>query len=145
MTFTLPNKALLIALLTLLAIPTSVFADGEMIEFYCPSCRYRQRVSQGFHAEDRDRNVQSIIVVCERSHQIRSIKIPLDPKAPVTGVPLVGRQYGTGRSDLLGVRLPRFLVPGNTCPLFPINAYLEHNICPVDGQPGLQYNLVGYF
>jgi hypothetical protein len=100
---------------------------------------------QGFNADDERRNVQSIIVVCERTREIRSIRIPIDPAAPVQGEPLVARQYGTGRSDLLGLRLPRFLVPGNTCPLFPITAYLEHNVCPLDGRPGIQYAVVVYF
>jgi hypothetical protein len=139
------RKAFLIALFAIFIYPSPVLSDGEILEFYCPSCGYRQRLTQGASPRDQARNVQSIIVVCERSREIRSIKIPLDPDLPVTEEPLVGRQYGTGRSELLGLRLPRFLVPGNTCPLYPITAYLEHNICPVDGRRGIQYAVVEYF
>ena len=73
------NGALLCAVLALISIPTSVHADGEILEFSCPSCGYRQRLPQGSDAGDLERNVQSIIVVCERSREIRSIRIPLDP------------------------------------------------------------------
>ncbi len=135
----------LMAALTLTLFPTPALSDGEVLELACPSCGYRQHLVQGFNADDERRNVQSIIVVCERTREIRSIRIPIDPAAPVQGEPLVARQYGTGRSDLLGLRLPRFLVPGNTCPLFPITAYLEHNVCPLDGRPGIQYAVVVYF
>jgi len=139
------KKAVLFGLLVMLVSPYRALSDGEVLEFSCASCGYKQRFAQGWDAQDQMRNTQSIIVVCERSREIRSIKIPLNPEAPVMGEPLAGRQYGTGRSDLLGIRLPRFLVPGNTCPLFPITAYLEHNICPVDGKPGIRYTVVGYF
>jgi hypothetical protein len=138
-------RSVLIGLVAVLVLPSAALSDGEVIEFSCASCGYKQRFAQGWDAQDQTRNIQSIIVVCERSREIRSIKIPLDPQVPVTGEPLMGRQYGTGRSEVLGVRLPRFLVPGNTCPLFPITAYLEHNICPVDGKPGIRYTVVGYF
>lgn len=139
------TRAVFLALFALISVPSIACADGEILEFSCPSCGYRQRLPQGSDARDLARNVQNIIVVCERSHQIRSIRIPLDPDAPVKGEPLLARQYGTGKSELLGRRLPRFLVPGNTCPLFPVTAYLEHNICPIDGQPGIDYMVVGYF
>lgn len=128
-----------------LCAPHPGHAEGEILEFYCQSCGYRERFAQGFDQADEAKNVQRIIVVCERNHQIRSIKIPLDPKLPVNGEPLLARQYGTGYSDLLGMTLPKFLVPGNTCPLFPITGYLERNICPVDGRAGLAYTVVEYF
>lgn len=135
----------LVAALALTLFPTSALSDGEVLELACPSCGYREHLVQGFTADEQRRNVQSIIVVCERTREIRSIRIPIDPAAPVQGEPLVARQYGTGRSELLGLRLPRFLVPGNTCPLFPITAYLEHNVCPLDGRAGIRYAVVGYF
>jgi len=139
------RKAHLIALLAFISVPTTAFGDGEILEFRCPSCGLKQRFAQGANEDDIARNVQTIIVVCERSRQIRTIQIPLDPAEPVRGEPLLARQYGSGRSELLGIRLPRFLVPGNTCPLFPVTAYLERNICPVNGQPGIDYSVVGYF
>jgi len=46
---------------------------------------------------------------------------------------------------LLGMELPKFLVPGNTCPLYPITAYLDRNICPVDGRAGLEFKVIEYF
>jgi hypothetical protein len=89
--------------------------------------------------------VQQVIVVCERSRDIRTIRLAIDPKLPVDGEPLLARQYGTGTSKFLGLELPKFMVPGNTCPLFPITAYLEANICPIDGRPGIQYGIVGQY
>ncbi len=139
------QKALLFVLLALVSAPAAAVGDGEILEFRCPSCGLRQRLAQGADAEDIAKNVQTIIVVCERSREIRTIRIPLDPTEPVEDEPLLARQYGTGRSELLSIRLPRFLVPGNTCPLFPVTAYLERNICPVNGQPGIDYAVVGYF
>jgi len=132
-----------VLLLTVYSAPA--FCDGEVLEFMCSSCGFRRQFAQGFDPEDERRNIQTIVVVCERNRQIRSIRVPLDPNAPVSGEPLLARQYGTGRSKLLGVRLPRFLVPGNTCPLFPITAYLRHNVCPIDGRPGFQFAVVGYY
>jgi hypothetical protein len=137
-------RAIPFLLIALLSVPASGLAQSDIIELSCPSCSYRERFIQGFDAVDQARNIQHIIVVCERSGRIRSIKIPLDPKVPVEEEPLVARQYGLGMSKLLGVKLPKFLVPGNTCPLFPITAYLEANICPIDGRPGIQYGLIGY-
>jgi hypothetical protein len=128
-----------------LAIATDGLAQAEIIELACPSCGYRQQFRQGADPLDQSRNVQQIIVVCERSGQIRNIAIPLDPRAPVTQEPLLGREQGTGTSKLLGVELPKFLVPGNTCPLFPVTAYLEANICPIDGMPGIHYAVVGQY
>jgi hypothetical protein len=120
-------------------------AEGEILEFLCRSCGYKERFVQGADPSEEARNIQSIIVVCERKRQIRNIKIPVDPKLPVHGEPLLARQYGNGQSELLGLELPKFLVPGNTCPLFPITAYLERNICPVDGRPGIEFTVVGAF
>jgi hypothetical protein len=132
-----------LVLAILMIAPGVSLAQVEFLEFYCPSCGYHERFIQGSDPLEAQRNVQNIIVVCERSRQIRSIKIPLDPKSRVYGEPLLARQYGMGRSELLGERLPRFLVPGNTCPLFPITAYLERNICPIDGSVGIQVAVVG--
>lgn len=129
----------------LLLSPTHAYAQGEIIEIVCLSSGYRQRLPQGSTASEESRNVQQIIVVCERTGQIRNIKIALDPAKPVEGEPLLARQFGNGRSELLGVSLPRFLVPGNTCPLFPISAYLDHNVCPTDGAAGIQASVVGHF
>jgi len=134
-----------LGLLALLLFPPQVLAEGEILEFSCRSCGYRERFVQGTDPSEEARNIQSIIVVCERNRQIRNIKIPVDPKSPVHGEPLLARQYGTGQSELLGLELPKFLVPGNTCPLFPITAYLESNICPVDGRPGIEFKVVGAF
>ena len=131
--------------LILCASATYSWSEGEILEFTCKSCGYRGQFVQGSSADDQARNIQHIIVVCERNGQIRSIRIPLKPDIPVTGEPLLARQYGTGFSELLSMRLPRFLVPGNTCPLFPITAYIERNVCPVNGHPGLQYAVVSQF
>jgi RNase P subunit RPR2 len=133
------------ALVVTLFAPVTAWPEGEVLEFACRSCGYRERFVQGSSESDQARNVQQVIVVCERTGEIRNIAIPLDPQQPVHGEPLLARQYGTGRSELLGVKLPRFLVPGNTCPLFPITAYLERNICPIDGKPGIEYSVVGYY
>jgi len=130
--------------LMLVAVPGEAFSQAEIVEVYCPSCGYRERFVQGADASDQARNVQHVIVVCERSRMIRNVKVPLDPQTPVEGEPLLARRYGTGTSKLLGVRLPKFLVPGNTCPLYPVTAYLDANICPIDGQPGVRYGIVGY-
>lgn len=135
----------LICLTILFSLPSAALCEGEILEFSCPSCGYRQRFVQGSDEQDRAKNVQHVIVVCERSRSIRNITIPLDPNQPVKNAPLLARQYGTGRSELLGSTLPKFLVPGNTCPLFPITAYLDKNICPVDGQPGIQIAVVGAY
>ncbi len=132
------------ATLVLLAF-TPAFPEGEILEIFCRACGFRERLVQGSNAEEEARNVQNIIVVCERTNQIRNIKIALDPNQPVTGEPLLAKQYGEGKSELLDVSLPKFLVPGNTCPLFPVAAYLERNICPIDGRPGLEFTLVGRF
>lgn len=137
-------RAIILFFVVIFAVPATGSAQTEIIEVSCPSCGYRDRFIQGFDAVDQARNIQHIIVVCERSGHIRSITIPLDPSAPVEKVPLLARQYGTGTSKLLGIKLPKFLVPGNTCPLFPITAYLEANVCPLDGRPGIEYGVVGY-
>jgi hypothetical protein len=137
------NRIFTLVLAILMIAPGVSLAQMDLLELYCPSCGYRERFMQGSDELEEQRNVQHIIVVCERSGQIRNIKIPLDPKSPVHGEPLLARQYGTGRSELLGERLPRFLVPGNTCPLFPVTAYLERNICPIDGSVGIQVAVVG--
>jgi RNase P subunit RPR2 len=134
-----------VLLATLLLIPATGRCQGEVLEFVCRSCGYRERLVQGANAADRARNVQHVIVVCERTGEIRDISIPIDPHRPVRGEPLLGRRLGTGRSELLGEWLPKYIVPGNTCPLFPITAYLERNICPIDGRPGIQYSVVGYY
>ena len=138
------NYLVFIGLIVLLSL-SDARAEGEILEFSCQSCGYKAQFVQGSNAEDLTRNIQHVIVVCERSGQIRSIKIPLNPDVSVKGEPLLARQYGTGYSEMLGARLPRFLVPGNTCPLFPITAYLERNMCPVNGHTGLQFAVVGQF
>ena len=134
-----------LGLIALILLPVPALPQGEVVEIYCSGSGFRQRFLQGATAADYARNVQHVIVVCERSNEIRSIKIPINPNIPVHNEPLLGRQYGTGMSQLLGVQLPKFLVPGNTCPLFPITAYLEANVCPVDGSPGIQYAIVDYY
>jgi hypothetical protein len=111
----------------------------------CPSCGYRNTFLQGATPADQARNVQHVIVVCERSREIRSVKIPLNPDAPVLGEPLLARPRGLATSKILGVRLPHFLIPGNTCPLFPITAYLQANVCPIDGRPGIQYGVANNY
>jgi hypothetical protein len=123
-------------------LPSLAFSQAEVLEFQCQSCGYRQRFLQGCEPGDAERNIQHVIVVCERAGQIRSITVPLDPKLPVKDAPLLSRQFGFGQSEMLGVKLPRFLVPGNTCPLFPVSAYLERNICPIDGSPGMSVAVV---
>jgi hypothetical protein len=129
----------------MLLAPAAVWSQVAVLDVYCPSCGYREKFVQGSDASDRGRNIQRIIVVCERAGQIRNIAIPLDPNLPVKDEPLLARQYGTGKSELLGVRLPRFLVPGNTCPLFPLAAYLERKVCPIDGKTGIHYAVVGQY
>lgn len=134
-----------ISLTVLTLIPVSALPQGEVVEIFCPSCGFRERFLQGAAAADYARNCQSVIVVCERTGQIRTVKIPINPDIPVYNEPLLARQYGTGMSKLLGIELPKFLVPGNTCPLFPITAYLQANVCPVDGSHGIQYAIVDYY
>jgi hypothetical protein len=118
-------------------------AQGEVIEFRCPACGYRDRFIQGSSQQEMADNIQNVIVVCERDAKIRNIKIAIDPKKPVLGETLISKQYGSGVSDLLGMKLPKFLVPGNTCPLFPVTAYLERNICPIDGSQGFEAYVLG--
>jgi hypothetical protein len=125
--------------------PGNCAAQGEALEVVCRGCGYRDRFMQGSSENEAARNVQQIIVVCERNSRIRNIAIAIDPNKPVQGEPLAGKQYGMGRSELLGINLPRFLVPGNTCPLFPISAYLEYNVCPIDGGSGIEILLVGQY
>jgi hypothetical protein len=139
------NRWFWVWLVVMLLTPMTAWSEGEIIEFVCQSCGYRERFVQGANESDQARNVQQVIVVCERTGEIRNIAIALDPNQPVQGEPLLAKQYGTGRSEFLGMKLPRFLVPGNTCPLFPITAYLEHNICPIDGKSGIQFSVVGYY
>ncbi len=136
---------LLLAAALVLSTSTRALPQGEILEFHCRSCGYTERFVQGSNADEESRNVQNIIVVCERTHQIRNVKIAVNPNEPVKGEPLLARQFGEGKSDLLDVKLPMFLVPGNTCPLFPVTAYLERNICPVDGGVGLDFSVVGRF
>ncbi len=136
---------LLLAAILVLSAYTPALPEGELLEIFCRSCGFRERFVQGSDAQEEARNIQNIIVVCERASQIRNIKIPLNPNQPVTGEPLLAKQFGEGKSDLLDAKLPRFLVPGNTCPLFPVAAYLERNVCPIDGRPGLEFTLVGRF
>jgi hypothetical protein len=145
MTFTRLARVCCLIILALLVGISPVFAQVAFIEFSCPTCGFRQQFMQGSKPSDQARNLQHIIVVCERSQQIRNITIPLDPEQPVKDEPLIARQYGTGRSELLDRRLPRFLVPGNTCPLFPVAAYLEQNICPVHGSTGLRFTVVSQY
>ena len=138
------QRSIFLIIAVIVTIPATAFSQAELIEVSCPSCGYSNRFIQGAAPVDRERNVQHVIVVCERTREIRSIKIPINPDTPVAGEPLLGRQFGTGFSKLLQVELPKFLVPGNTCPLFPLAAYLEANICPIDGQRGVRYGIVGY-
>jgi predicted nucleic-acid-binding Zn-ribbon protein len=128
-----------------MATPSAAVAQAEVIEVACQSCGYKKRFVQGADAMDQTRNVQQIIVVCERAGEIRNISIALDSRTPVRHEPLLARQHGTGTSKLLGIELPKFLVPGNTCPLFPITAYLHANVCPIDGRPGIHYAVVGQY
>ncbi len=139
----LSNKILATLLAMLTIAPAISVAQVDVLELYCPSCGYRERFMQGSDESEQQRNIQHIIVVCERTGQIRNVKIPVDPGIPVYGEPLLARQYGMGRSEILGEKLPRFLVPGNTCPLFPVAAYLERNICPIDGSVGVHVALIG--
>lgn len=126
----------------LVVAPAAVLAQVEVIEIFCPSCGFRERFHQGAAPNDVARNVQQVIVVCERTRLVRTVKVPINPDAPTNGDGLLARQYGTGTSKILGIQLPKFLLPGNTCPLFPVAAYLEANLCPVDGRPGVQYAVV---
>lgn len=125
--------------------PTFTLAELTILELSCPSCGYRDRFAQGADDVDQSHNVQNIIVVCERNRQIRNVKIPLDPGSETPGEPLIARRSGNGRSDILGIELPRFLIPGNTCPLFPVAAYLEANICPIDGSAGFNFTVIGQY
>jgi RNase P subunit RPR2 len=138
------GRTILLILMILVGLPVNAFSQAAVIEVSCPSCGFSERFVQGARASERARNVQHVIVVCERTGQIRSIKVPIDPRLPVEGEPLVARQVGTGMSKLLDAELPKFIIPGNTCPLFPLAAYLEANVCPIDGSPGVRYGLVGY-
>ena len=139
------NFLILVGALCIVSFASVVKSEVAVIDFACASCGHKERLIQGSDAVDQAHNVQSIIVVCERNHKIRNIKIPIDPGLPTPEEPLVARRYGNGRSELLGVELPRFLIPGNTCPLFPITAYLDANICPIDGSPGFMMSVVGEY
>lgn len=139
------EKTIYLLVLMILTLPATALAQAEIIEVFCPTCGFRKRFIQGADTLDQAKNLQHLIVVCERAGLIRNITIPLDPNAPVGREPLLARHQGTGTSRLLGIELPKFLVPGNTCPLFPLAAYLEANICPVDGQPGIEYAVVGQY
>ena len=134
-----------VVMVSLFLFPISVQSEVAVLELSCVNCGYRGRLIQGADGVDQAHNIQSIIVVCERNRQIRNIKIPIDPGAPSSGEPLLAKRYGNGRSELLGMELPRFLVPGNTCPLFPITAYLDANVCPIDGSPGFTYTEIGRY
>jgi hypothetical protein len=127
------------------ATSESVWARAEVIEFYCTSCGYSNRFVQGHTSNEAARNVQNLIVVCERSREIRQVKVALDPGKPVLNEPLAATQHGTGVSQLLGVELPKFLVPGNTCPLYPASAYVDMNVCPIDGAPGFKAALISVY
>ncbi len=140
-----PHLLLGLAVLSIFWIPSIAASEVAVLELLCHSCGYRERFVQGADEIDQAHNVQSIIVVCERNRQIRNIKIPIDPGSETPGEPLVAKRSGFGKSDLLGIQLPRFIVPGNTCPLFPINAYLEANICPVDGSSGFGFKQIGQY
>ncbi len=140
----LTRTAILSFLLLILGF-VPAWPQGQVVELSCPSCGYVQRFVQGTTPEQQSRNVQSVILVCERSNEIRNERVPLDPSLPVAGEPLGAKQHGTGVSKLLGIDLPKFLVPGNTCALFPVTAYLEANVCPIDGSPGFYSAIVGHF
>ncbi|MGC8604525.1 MAG: hypothetical protein ACP5VS_12690, partial [Desulfomonilaceae bacterium] len=127
---------MVIVIVSLISASIEAKSEVAVIDLSCVACGYKKRFIQGADPIDQAHNVQNIIVVCERTHQIRNIKIPIDPSAPSKGEPLLAKRFGYGRSELLGVDLPRFLVPGNTCPLFPITAYLDSNVCPIDGSSG---------
>jgi hypothetical protein len=130
---------------TILINPAPSLARAQVIEFYCLSCGYSNRFMQGHTQQEAARNVQNLIVVCERSREIRQVKIALDPNRPVINEPLAATQQGTGVSELLGVELPKFIVPGNTCPLYPVSAYVDMNICPIDGAPGFEAALISAY
>jgi hypothetical protein len=138
-------RVFLLIVITALLTPFPAWSQAELIELFCPDCGFRRQFVQGSTPADEARNVQQVIVVCERSGEVRSVKVPLDPRLPVHGEPLVARPFGTAKSKLLGVELPKFLIPGNTCALFPVTAYLEANVCPVDGRGGVLSALVGYY
>ncbi len=141
----LTARSVVLLLLTIGLAAEDALAQAEVVEIYCPSCGFRERLVQGSSQDDYAQNIQRAIVVCERSQEIKSIVLALDPDKPVQGEPLVARQYGEGTSKLLGIKLPKFLVPGSTCPLFPITAYLDAHLCPVCGTPGIQYGIVGRY
>ena len=134
-----------VVMVSLFLFPISVQSEVAVLELSCVNCGYRGRLIQGADGVDQAHNIQSIIVVCERNRQIRNIKIPIDPGVPSSGEPLLAKRYGNGRSELLGMELPRFLVPGNTCPLFPVTAYLDASVCPIDGSPGFTYTEIGRY
>jgi hypothetical protein len=138
------RRTVFLILVMLIAVVADAFPQAAVIEVSCPSCGFSKRFVQGAGPSEKARNVQHLIVVCERTGRIRTIKVPIDPASPVEGEPLLARQVGTGKSKLLDAELPKFIIPGNTCPLFPVAAYLEANVCPIDGSPGVRYGLVGY-
>lgn len=139
------RKASLILLIAIFSLPSWAMAQAEIIEVACPNCGYVKRFIQGATPGDEERNVQHVIVVCERSRQIRNVAIPIDPDRPVRGEPLVAKQFGTGTSKLLGIELPKFLIPGTTCPLYPVTAYLDADVCPVDGSRGVHFAVVAQY
>ncbi|MHB8205695.1 MAG: hypothetical protein ACYDHG_18610, partial [Desulfomonilaceae bacterium] len=73
----------------ILSAPVDVRSEVAVIDVSCASCGYKERFIQGADGVDQAHNVQSIIVVCERTQQIRNIKIPIDPGAPSPGEPLL--------------------------------------------------------
>ena len=86
----------LFVLLSLLVAPAVVLAQVELIEIFCPSCGFRERFHQGAGPNDIAANVQHVIVVCERSREVRTVKVPINPDAPTNGGSLLARQYGSG-------------------------------------------------
>jgi hypothetical protein len=134
-----------LSFILILASFGTAWSQGQVVELTCPSCGYVKRFAQGTTPDEKARNLQNVILVCERDNLIRNVRIPIDPNAPSKGDPLMAKQFGMGTSKLLGIELPKFLVPGNTCPLYPVTAYLNANICPIDGSRGFYSVIVGHY
>ena len=110
-----------------LIVLASVDARSEVavIDVSCASCGYRERFIQGADGVDQAHNVQNIIVVCERTRQIRNIKIPIDPGAPSPGNPCWHGDMETEGLNYSVWSYPGSLFQVTHVPYFPLRLTLN--------------------
>jgi hypothetical protein len=80
-------------------------------------------------------------VVCERTSQMRNIKIPLN-LINIYRKTLLAKQFG---EEIRPSRCEAPQVPrsGNTCPFSCGSLSGTQYLCPIDGRPGRRFTLVG--